>query len=136
MLMIRRMFLLVALIVPFAGIDTGSPALPGAGRLAIDVAAQETPLDLAWLVPSPADLNDEGYGLTYGVYQTAASNGVSIYGNPGPLTDYDEAFSAGSPRQTYYQLLSLRSYDDPDVTARRISVVLAEFEDDDAGETE
>jgi plastocyanin len=133
--MFRRMFLLVVLIVAFAGIDTWSAVFPGPGHLATDAAAQDELLDLAWLAPDPDDLDVEGYGLTYGVYQTAAAGGVSVYGNPGPLTEYDEAFAAGSPRQTYYQLLSLRSDDDPDVVARRLSMVLAEFDDDDAAET-
>jgi hypothetical protein len=87
--MFRRMFLLVVLIVAFAGIDTSSPALPSADRLAIEASAQEAPLDLAWLIPGPDDLDVEGYGLTYGAYQTAASNGVSVYGNAGSLTEYD-----------------------------------------------
>jgi hypothetical protein len=132
--MIRRTFLLVVLIVAFAGIDASSPALPSTDRLAIEASAQEALLDLAWLVPGPDDLDVEGYGLTYGAYQTAASDGVSVYGNAGPLTGYDEAFATGSPHQTYYQLLSLRSDDDPDIVARQLTVVLAEYEDDDAAE--
>ena len=133
--MIRRMFLLLALILALAATDLGIPTSRSEGLLATDVVAQETLLDLAWLAPVPTDLDTEGYGLTYGVYHTAASGGVSVYGNPEPLTAYDEAFSAGSPRQTYYQSMSLRSDDDPDIVARQVSIVLAEYGDDDDAET-
>jgi len=135
MLMIRRTFLLVVLIAALAGVGTWFPVLPGAGHLAVDAAAQEAPVDLAWLAPGPDDLNGQGYGFTYGVYQTAASGGVSVTGNPWPLTEYDKAFAAGSPRQTYYQLLSQRSDDDPDIVARRFSIVLAEYGDEAAAKT-
>ncbi len=121
--MIRRMFLLVVLMLALAAGDTRSPTSAGEGPLAIDAAAQAALLDLAWIAPVPADLNVEGYGLTYGTYQTAASGGVSIYGNAGPLTTYDEAFSTADPRQTYYESMSLRSDDDPDVVARQVTVV-------------
>src|SRR4051812_12031298 len=134
-LMIRRMFLLVAIMLAFAGIGAGAPISRGEGQFAIDAAAQENLLDLAWLAPVPDDLDVEGYGLTYGVYQTAAGCGVSVYGNPGPLIPYDEAFHGAGAQQTYYQLLSLRSDDDPDVVARQVSTVLAEFGTDDEAET-
>ena len=133
--MIRRMVLLVVLILALAASDRGLPTSRGNGQFVIDAAAQEELLDLAWLAPSPADLDVEGYGLSYGVYQTAAEGGVSVFGNPGPITDYDETFSTAGARQTYFQMVSLRSEDDPDIVARQVSIVLAEFADDDAAES-
>jgi hypothetical protein len=105
----------------------------------VTVAQETTPsadmseelVDLAWLAPGPADLDEDGYGLSYAAYQPAAEGGVSVYGIPGPLAPYDEAFSIAGARQTYYQQMSSPDEDDPDVVARMLSVVIGEFANDD-----
>jgi hypothetical protein len=112
---------------PTPVIPTPTTTPHGASDLGIDAVAPEELVDLAWLAPGPADLDEDGYGLTFGVYQPVATGGVSVAGNPGPLTSYDEAFSRNA-NQTYFQMtipmsrrerLRLRLASLPMVTARR-----------------
>ena len=129
-LMIRRMVLLVVLSIAVAATNLGTPAPHEASDLVIDAAAQEELVDLAWLAPGRADLDDR-YGLTYGIYRPVAKGGVSINGHPGPLSPYDEAFSRDA-NQTYYQAMAIPDSDDPDLDARTLVVVIGEFADGDS----
>lgn len=95
--------------------------------------------DLAWLAPVPADLDEDGYALALGAYHPVAEGGVSVFGLPGPLTSYDNAFSTADARQINFQAMSIPDEDDPDIVAQLLSVVIGEFADVDgakAGFTE
>jgi len=129
------MFLLVVLTIAVAATNLDTPAPRGASDLVIDAAAQEELVDLAWLAPGPTDLEEDGYGLSYGTYNPVVEGEVSVFGSPDPLTAYDEAFSSAGARQTYFQAMSIPEEDDPDVAARTVSVVIGEFADSDAAKS-
>ena len=131
----RRAVPLVGLVLALAILGTGVLSFAGAGRLTSGAAAQEPLLDLAWLAPGPTGFDVDGYGLINGTYRTAPSRGGSIRGEPGAGGSYTEAFRSAGPRQIYYQSLGLPSEDDPDVAARIVRVVLAEYGDIDVAKT-
>src|SRR5688572_17232245 len=94
MRMIRSVVLLVVFVLSLPTVD--GTALPArtAPQLVLFSAVQEALVDLAWLVPIPADLEVPGYGVQYGTYRTDATRPENVFGDPEVPGRYGEALSA------------------------------------------
>lgn len=120
----RSLAALVALALLLPG------ALVGLARPAAQLAGAAELTDLAAAAVSPTEAG-EGYTWLRGAYRTDPAAPGAIGGDPGDLGVYGGLYADNSARQTYFHHLQLPSDDDPDLVARRIMAVLAEFADAD-----
>jgi plastocyanin len=88
--------------------------------------------DLAWIVPSPADIEEPGFGIASGsVHQTMWDAGVRKYGSE--LGDAREVAAAGFV-QAYFGRLALPDVRDPDRYARSVNTHVVQFTDEVAAD--
>jgi hypothetical protein len=103
-----------------------------------DEAAAGQRLDLPAMVPDPADLPDDGYGVSFGESRTLT--GYAVYlndlggGSTADLADLESELEDAGWSQSYRIWLSLPSEDDPDFFERNIIVELVEYAADAGAE--